>query len=214
MRCHKTNASAPAIQMQRTTIMLHKVMIGIAVVVVRCFMPVTSSSRRRTPASRASLPPPKRKATDQQAGASIQRLHLVDLQELSRKRLVIAKAEWTQGEAFAPHRRLADRRLCLLRTRRDGEPLQGMSHRSVRRPHLDRPWRPTSLACDLPRWPSCWSTAWVVWSHLQHARLSSGLAFAIQSPKVPSGPFRFRWRQLGLHPHSRLLTDTFAGVPI
>ncbi len=102
MRCHKTNASAPAIQMQRTTIMLHKVMIGIAVVVVRCFMPVTSSSRRRTPASRASLPPPKRKATDQQAGASIQRLHLVDLQELSRKRLVIAKAEWTQGEAFAP----------------------------------------------------------------------------------------------------------------
>ena len=44
--------------------------------------------------------------------------------------LTVAKA--------APDRHLADRRLFYCgTTRRDGEPLQGLSHRSLRRPHLD-----------------------------------------------------------------------------
>ncbi len=63
----------------------------------------------------------------------------------SRERRVIAKAEWTGGEAnprfivtALTEREPPSLRESLLRPRRDGEPHQGMSDRPVRRPHLDR----------------------------------------------------------------------------
>ena len=70
------------------------------------------------------------------------------LDSWSRERRVIAKAEWTQGEANPRFvvtslsrrrdRRPASLREGLLRPRRHGEPDQGMPSRPVRRPHLDR----------------------------------------------------------------------------
>ncbi len=69
------------------------------------------------------------------------------LDSWSRRRRVIGKAEWTQGEANprfivtslkkAETQRPLPLRGGLLRPRRDGEPHQGMPGRPVRRPHLD-----------------------------------------------------------------------------
>ena len=66
----------------------------------------------------------------------------------SRRRRVVAKAEWTQGRgqsalrrhlaARAPSARPAPLREGLLRPRRDGEPDQGVPARPLCRPHLDR----------------------------------------------------------------------------
>ena len=63
----------------------------------------------------------------------------------SRRRRVVAKAEWTQGEAnprfvvtSLKRAEAAALRGHLLRPRRDGEPDQGMPARSLCRPHLGR----------------------------------------------------------------------------
>ena len=87
------------------------------------------------------------------------------LDSWSRERRVVAKAEWTQGEANPRFvvTSLAQRgggaaalRGHLLRPRRHGEPHQGMPARPLRRPHLGRrPCAPTSCGCGSPRWPMC-----------------------------------------------------------
>jgi hypothetical protein len=80
----------------------------------------------------------------------------------SRERRVVAKAEWTQGEANPPFvvtslsNEEADApslREGVLRARRHGEPDQGMSARSLGRPHFGRDHARQSAAAvvSLPR---------------------------------------------------------------
>ena len=73
----------------------------------------------------------------------------------SRRRRVVGKAEWTQGEAnprfvvtslgAKARRRPRALRGPLLRARRDGEPHQGMPARPLRRPHLGATMRANQL---------------------------------------------------------------------
>ena len=98
-----------------------------------------ASLPRREPQSRAHRP----------AGAPLQGLPGGATRDSwSRQRRVVAKAEWTQGEANprfvvtslkrSRGERAAPLRGDLLRPRRHGEPHQGVPARPVRRPHLGR----------------------------------------------------------------------------
>ena len=107
----------------------------------------------------------------------------------SRQRRVIARAERTEGAAnprfvvtslsSGGRRAPAALRGDLLRPRRHGKPYQGphqgMSARSVRRPHLGGDDAPTSCACGSPQWRRCCS-----------ARCGAVLSSTPNSPRQPA----------------------------
>ncbi len=58
-----------------------------------------AKNERLTARSRPNSPPPPAEPSNRPAGAPLQGLHLVDARQLEPARRVVAKAEWTGGEA-------------------------------------------------------------------------------------------------------------------
>ena len=103
-------------------------------------------------------PAQEHKPADRQARPALPGLHLATRESWSRKRRVVAKAEWTDGEANPRFvvtslsargaRGPPPLRKALLRPRRDGKPHQGVPARPVCRSHLG----PTMRANQLRLW--------------------------------------------------------------
>ena len=120
-----------------------------------------------SPRSRPSLSRPRRRAgVPASRRAASRDFRWMTRRSWSRRRRVVAKAEWTKGEAnprFVVTSLRARRvqgpvslREGLLRPRRDGEPDQGVPARSLCRSHLDRHHAGQPAApVVLPRWPMC-----------------------------------------------------------